>query len=441
MVEAPKAPPAPPPPPAPPLPDAPEGVQLLENPQWLTPAFEKLQQIEAGQDDLKVRFIHYGDSHIASDFWTGVVRRRLQERFGDAGHGFILAGKPWKSYHHLDVDYGVGKRKDWSAERIRVYETGTDGRLGLGGVTIRSEKPGASVWVATEADGPVGQNVGSFEVFYLKQPGGGRADLFLDGKKTGSIDTRGQAHMPGYHTVNAEDGPHRLDLRVRGNGDVRLFGFALERPRSGVVYDSVGINGARHTVPLQWDLAIWKAHIAHRRPDVLVTTYGSNEVGDAMNYAAYAQKVGRMIRIYRKAVPNGACLIIGPPDQARKLTRAQLKDPAFAQAKARAAAQRDKDAWETPAQLEKIRQALRQAAADNRCAFWDSSAAIGGPGTMDLWARSKPPKAYKDRVHMTRDSYEAVANQLHDAFIHAYECHKVQPFKAPSNAPAPDNAP
>ena len=52
----------------------------------LIPLFEKL----AALDDLiaatrPVRILHFGDSHVAADYWTDVVRRRLQDRFGDAG--------------------------------------------------------------------------------------------------------------------------------------------------------------------------------------------------------------------------------------------------------------------------------------------------------------------------------------------------------------------
>ena len=36
------------------------------------------------------RITHYGDSPITNDGITGTVRRLLQQRFGDAGHGFIF---------------------------------------------------------------------------------------------------------------------------------------------------------------------------------------------------------------------------------------------------------------------------------------------------------------------------------------------------------------
>src|SRR5262245_23141258 len=49
------------------------------------------------------RILHYGDSLLTSDFISGTMRRRMQTKFGDAGHGFILLANPWEWYFHNDV--------------------------------------------------------------------------------------------------------------------------------------------------------------------------------------------------------------------------------------------------------------------------------------------------------------------------------------------------
>ena len=60
-----------------------------------------LRAAEAGTGQAKAMF--YGASHVASDTYTGRLRRLLQERFGDAGHGLVLPAKPWRYYRHRDV--------------------------------------------------------------------------------------------------------------------------------------------------------------------------------------------------------------------------------------------------------------------------------------------------------------------------------------------------
>lgn len=431
----------------------PDGVQPLEHPEALKPLFEALAQIEAGDADKKVRFLHYGDSHIASDLWTGPLRRKLQARFGDAGHGFILAGKPWRTYHHMDVDHGVGRAKDWIAERVRVVQTGTDGRLGLGGASIKSSKRGASVWVSTEADGPVGQSTSRFEIFFLTQPGGGTMALQVDRQDAGEVLTGGDVVKLSHHAVDVPDGPHRLDLRLKGDGEVRLLGFALERDRGGVVYDTAGINGARHTMPLAWDQPTWADHLRHRRPLVLVTTYGANEAIDADelfpdgDLGDYAQQVSQVFKAYRDAVPEGVCLIIGPPDLAVSFDGEAATAPARAQASARASAdRRDPSVYDTPDILPRIVEALRAAAQDSGCAYWDTYTAMGGAGTLDRWVRATSPRlARRDRVHLSAAGYALLADKLYAALDHAYARYKLSVTTPPSTqtpvSPSPTTTP
>ncbi|MEM6991037.1 MAG: hypothetical protein AAF721_11080, partial [Myxococcota bacterium] len=60
-----------------------------------------LRRAQAGQG--QAHLVFYGASHVASDFFTNIVRTRLQQRFGNAGHGFILPARPWRTYRHIGL--------------------------------------------------------------------------------------------------------------------------------------------------------------------------------------------------------------------------------------------------------------------------------------------------------------------------------------------------
>jgi hypothetical protein len=47
-----------------------------------------LARAAAGEGQARLAF--YGASHVASDLFTGHIRRELQTRYGDAGHGFLV---------------------------------------------------------------------------------------------------------------------------------------------------------------------------------------------------------------------------------------------------------------------------------------------------------------------------------------------------------------
>ncbi|GAH88974.1 unnamed protein product, partial [marine sediment metagenome] len=65
--------------------------------------------------------------------------------------------------------------------------------------------------------------------------------------------------------------------------------------------------------------------------------------------------------------------------------------------------------------LEKIRNAQKNAAFRAGCAFWDSYEAMGGAGSMSGWVFSDPPLARKDFVHLT---YKG-SNKLAEMFLNS----------------------
>ena len=95
--------------------------------------YEALQRTETRRPGAITRIVHYGDSPTTADLITGDARKLLQSRFGDAGHGFCLLGKPWAWYGHNGVDLsGDG----WTIDPASMSKV-KDGFYGLGGVTFR----------------------------------------------------------------------------------------------------------------------------------------------------------------------------------------------------------------------------------------------------------------------------------------------------------------
>ena len=123
------------------------------------------------------RILHYGDAVIAGDLISGTMRRRLQERFGDAGHGFILIANPWEWYFQNDIAHSASD--GWNANKL----TGPwpdDHVFGLGGVSFHTRE-GATAFFSTRADGDYGRKVSRFDLFYLEQPHGGSVMLSATG--------------------------------------------------------------------------------------------------------------------------------------------------------------------------------------------------------------------------------------------------------------------
>lgn len=341
----------------------------------------------------QARVVVYGASHVASDFATGTLRTMLQDEFGDAGHGFVLPVHPWRYYHHVGIEI-ESRRSAWTTERVRG-SLPEPGHFGLMGVALTTSTRRAWGRVLTGH-----QHASKFELYYWRQPGGGTIEVRIDGRGVRQLRTRAPESGPDYETFVLEDGPHVFELHAAGDGPVTVFGLAVEREVPGVVVDTLGINGARASVQLQWDEALWREHLRRRSPDLVVLAYGTNESGDDDHpIEAYEASLTEVVERLRNAVPAASCMLIGPSDRPR------TNDDGTYSARPRTA------------QLVEVQQRV---AATYGCGFFDLVSFGGGPLHMLEWAEHEPAWAQRDLVHYTYRGYQRLGEVLHDSLLAGY---------------------
>lgn len=358
----------------------------------LAPLHRALQRAQSGEGQARILF--FGASHVAADFFPNYLREQLQTRFGNAGHGFILPARPWRYYRHLG-GVSVESSRRWDALRVTASTREID-RLGLMGVALEADTP--SEWGRVDTGS---QTASRFEIFYWRQPDGGAFDVYLDDRRVRRISTDGQEAGPDYAVITAEDARHILELRVRGNGPVRLFGVTMEREVPGVIVDTLGINGARASSHLYWDEALHTEHLRRRAPDLVVLAYGTNESGDddhpIEDYEAILRSVVARVR---GTVPQAACMLIGPSDRPLRAEDGTFVDrPRTAQ----------------------VVDVQRRVSRDFGCAFFDLVAFGGGPLHMVQWAAADPPFAQPDHVHYTGRGYLRLGEVLHAAILRGFD--------------------
>jgi lysophospholipase L1-like esterase len=358
--------------------------------------FVHLARTERREAGGVTRILHYGDSTIASDYVSGTARRRLQARFGDAGHGFILIANPWQWYFHNDVAHASSG--DWAASRLQG-PLAPDRMYGLGGVSYTSYGGGLATF-GTATRGDFGRKVSRFDLYYLEQPGGGDVELTVRGAAPERFSTRGAAKRSRVHSVRTTDGESRLTVRAAGGGPVRLFGVALERDGPGVVYDALGLHAAMGAHWQRQDRAHWRDQLALRDAALIVLEYGTNESDmEKFDGDKYERSFGALIDELRDAAPGSSILVVAPLDRAevrdgRLVTRAVIHDLVSIQ---------------------------RRVALSHGAAFWNTFDAMGGDGSLVRWFRARPQLAGGDLTHPTPRGAEVLGNMLSSALIRAYE--------------------
>src|SRR5581483_9713899 len=227
--------------------------------------FAALAKVESGIG--QIRICHYGDSPITNDGITSTVRKDLQLKYGDAGHGFVLLGKPWGWYGHIGVKQEASS--DWKSDPMFISRG--DHMFGLGGASFTTSKAGAWATLSTDDTAPVGRKVSSFDIYFLAQPGGGDFSVEIDGKPSIQVPTAADKVHSDFKKVTTEEGAHSLTIKAIGNGEIRLFGVVFEANEKGVEYDSIGVNGAYvGLLDHYMDAEHWTQELRHRNPDLII---------------------------------------------------------------------------------------------------------------------------------------------------------------------------
>jgi lysophospholipase L1-like esterase len=368
----------------------------LEDPSGraLTFFYESLAQTDAGQDDHLTRIVHFGDSMLTGDAVSGAVRSALQNRFGDGGHGFVLAGRPWPWYRHRGVI-------TWNSEFFRVNRITAnplrDGRLGLGGVAFRAMRPGARLYVQAKDENPTSK----FELFYLAHPRGGDLDVEIPGVFSQRISTANPVATSQFLRVNVPEGKHRLTVTHVGGGETRVFGTALERQGPGVVYDSLGINGLRAVHFERFDGPHLTEQIRHRSPALIMLMLGTNESQFlGQDVSRHGDALAAMLDRLREGAEHASCLIVSPPDRGVREEGRRARS------------------WSNIGAIVEHQQEIALA---NGCAFWNTYQAMGGAGSALAWRRARPPLMGGDYTHPTRAGAERLGQSLAQAIVSGYE--------------------
>ena len=380
------APPPPPPPPLPSLPGptTPAASTLLDDSSGVLDRFyAALHRTENQEPGAVTRIVHYGDSPTTADLITGDVRAELQSHFGDAGHGFLLIAKPWAWYQHDGADVNAAGWQMLPASRFETH----DGLFGLGGVSFTTGGSARSRIIFSRAQQ-------RFEVWYLHQRGGGFT-IIADNRALGRVDTSGDPKTPGFAMFTAD--PPATHLEIETATGARLFGVVAERSGPGVVYDSLGLNGASITVLSRiYSEAHLAEQVRHRNPQLVIVNYGTNEADfESFVDKQYEGELREAIRRIRAALPETSILLMSPMDRGRK----------------------SGGGIETMPTIPKLVAIQRRVARETGCGFFDTFTAMGGEGTMARWYAAQPRLVSADFIH----PYPAGGKLIADIFTREIE--------------------
>ena len=334
--------------------------------------FEKLLNLEAN-NDRKINIVHIGDSHIQADLLTNQIRHGLQNIFGNGGYGFTFPYKlsgtngtgiveyksnaKWESrLNNRPVNgsiniglSGIGFYTDFSNFYIEMivkpeysfnslkilystlnpqYNVSIDGKESQvdNNVTIDiSEK----YFIHTIAKGEYLSLLArkfNTTVEDLKQLNSIRGDMIREGDyiripnlniptNTKNKDSNNFIEGKAYPYYSEYISKVPIDnAKIYSKGDFvkhNIDGFVIENDRAGVVYHSIGVNGAKISDFNKYPLFFEQLNILH--PDLVIISFGTNEAHNSLSVSGYVKNIQTMCDKIREKNPNVAIIIFTPP--------------------------------------------------------------------------------------------------------------------------------
>ena len=391
---------------------------IIAPPGSLDVFFEALRQAELGVAGAQVRVLHYGDSPTTADMITADVRQLLQTQFGDAGHGYHLIAKPWAWYEHRGITVTADGWQMTPANLGSKAAGPMQGRYGLGAVSFDGSHGAYARFNLRKS--PQQQ----VELSALRQAGGGTLSLFADEAPIGKLRTSNGAAEELFATFELPLNTRDLELRIEG-GPVRAFGVDLRRKAPGVIYSSLGVNGAYiSVVSKMMNEGHWANLLRHAKPHLVVINYGTNEsVYENFVDTSYETELREALRRVRAALPKVSILIMSPMDRGQRLPNGTIG---------------------TVPALSRVVAIQQRVGAELKCAFFNTFMAMGGNGTMGEWYAAEPRLVGADFIHPMKGGAKIVGNLFYRALLDSYNKFKTNRltanFAATNGKPAEKSA-
>lgn len=358
----------------------------------LDPFFAALDAVAQKQPGSHATVTTLGNSLIASDHVTDIVRERLVERFGDGGRGYLLTDRTSKvAGRRVRTGYGS---KTW---KVNTFAQRPPDRpiFGFAGSSHESTRAGdRTVWKIMGAD--------TGRLFYLDHPEASSFTLSVDGQEIATIQPDASEPTDKMFDFTLPEGGKKLTLTAQGP-EVVLFGVALEKNEPGVTWDTLGVPASDSQIYVdKTNNDIFVRQLGARSPDLLVPMVGGNETRSLAFKWTTPEEVrgyyGRMIDLMRQSAPDAACLAVSPIDAA-KATAAGAK-------------------LTTRPQLLTVVAIEKEVAREKGCAYFDLFAAMGGKGSLQRFRRAG--YVHDDLVHPKGRGGDILGQLFADALLNAW---------------------
>lgn len=368
--------------------------------------FAALDSLRAGKDTV-VTIVQLGDSHIQAGHYSGRMMRLLQQQFGNAGRGWIA---PFKlSRTNEPDDYFISSViREWTAGRCIQHTRKCP--IGPGGIGIQSVSPSINLDVRIAPNNGAGYAFNQAVIYRGEKS----MPMLPVGKRKDSVETilSQTTCAPGviadtFRIAGLIDTLQLQSTRRKQGTDKLLpassfknnyYGFNLTNGQPGILYHSVGVNGAMY---VNYTDENYVRQLALLNPSLLIISLGTNETfGRRFTRSEFSGQIEAFVSLVKKEMPHTAILLTTPPECYKRVYVNK------------------KRTYVRNENTERAAKAIREVAGREGLACWDLFAATGGKSSCSKW--HKAGLLGRDRIHFTKEGYQEQGLLFYRALMQTY---------------------
>ena len=365
-----------------------------------------------GCDSSLIRVGHYGDSQIEGDRLTSLLRIMFQSKFGGNGVGYVpmedvtspisyvrVASRNWIRYTVFTNKSSKGLYSPGGTVfryRFFVPESSRDSISEESGDTIKIKIPASSHSNASLFL-KVFRSYSKAYLWYGKaiEP----AEMKVYDSSTGDLLAEMTLDNPGaFNVVPIPLSKNSLKLRFVFSGpSPEIYGLTFD-PYSGIQFDNYGLRGHSGDGLMLISTEFLNTEFTLINNKLVILQFGGNVTPYVKNEASLENIKNiydRLYKHFKTALPNASVLVIGVNDVARRVGGNYISYP----------------------MVGKIRDAQKEVALKNGCAFFDLLELMGGENSVMAWYRKG--LASRDG-HYSNRGREIVVNEIYLAIIAEY---------------------
>ncbi len=359
-----------------------------QNPQF-TRLFAKFDSLLLSGEN-KINIVHIGGSHIQADIYTHRIRQEMQSFFpGILGsRGFFFPYKiaqtnsPSNLWIRYSGEWDISKNTQPAPMRM----------LGLSGITTGLVSDSGSLKIVAQYDTIRNYDFNRIRLF-CNAPLTGQIPQVLPSSLVNKISFHPAGQYIQYDLSAYAD---TLSL-VFSNADsltlpFQLYGISLDNDDPGVVYNTIGVNGAMLKSYLKCGL--FTSQLGALHPDWIILSIGTNE-GNTRNFdaEAYRSEYNSLLDSIEYIAPAAAILLTVPNDsylnkRYTNYNTAVMRDIIFDIAKKRG------------------------------CGIWDFYRVMGGLNSAQTWYNSG--LMARDHIHFNKPGYLLKGDLFFNAFMESW---------------------